>query len=82
MVKFYAVEFIRNFGRIAYNGMQACTVRLSELPVSKPTNVYIEDNCFLASRKITALATTCLRASDDPRSPHWANLLLVVGRCP
>ncbi|MBL7922539.1 MAG: hypothetical protein JNJ40_19645 [Bacteroidia bacterium] len=38
-------------GRIEHNVLRICPVRLSKLPVSIPTNVYIEDNCFLASHK-------------------------------
>lgn len=70
MFKFWSVYRLWN-GRptIGYNGLRIDVGGLSELPVSTPTNVYIEDNCFLASRKKCPEGATDLRASDDRVRP-------------
>ena len=81
MFKFFF--HIRYFVSLAANVWRICPVRLSKLPVSIRTNVYIEDNCFLASHKKTsAKQATCPCASDDRVPPHWANLLLALVAAP
>ena len=44
---------------IAPNGLQIYPVRLSELPLSIPTNGYIEDNCFLRRRQKSPEGAAC-----------------------
>jgi len=51
------------------NVLQIDVGGLSKLPVSIPTKGYIEDNCFLASRKKCPEGAADLRASDDRVRP-------------
>jgi len=61
----YNVRLLHGRHSIGHNVLRICPVRLSKHHLSIRTNVYIEDNCFLASRKKFPEGATCLRASDD-----------------
>ena len=54
-----------------------CAV-FGESCVSTPPKLYIEDTWFFASGKIMSRRAARLRASDDRRPPHKANILLGV----
>jgi hypothetical protein len=48
--------------RVAGNVWRICPVRLSKHHLSKPPNVYFEDNCFLASHKKRSAKQANVRA--------------------